>query len=199
MEKNITARYSDIELQEFKDLIEKKLELALEEYNFLNNQIAELNGRNSDRDSGDFMDDSNKQTEVELLSSMMLRQRQFIRSLDNALIRIKNKTYGICAVTGELISKERLKLVPHATKSIAGKNSEQTNNRISTERKPLLKKTATPKSFSRVIPKQSSDKKKNEPGLFNWENEGDEEDSLENFNVDISEIYLEDRDQHFKD
>lgn len=124
MEENVKARYSDAELMEFKKLIEEKLEIAKKEFEFTNAQISELNGNNSDRDGGDLLDDSNKQAELEMLNSMLFRQKQFIQNLENALIRIRNKTYGICTVTGQLIDKKRLMLVPHATKSIEGKSAE---------------------------------------------------------------------------
>ncbi len=124
MEENVKARYSDAELMEFKKLIEEKLEIAKKEFEFTNAQISELNGNNSDRDGGDLLDDSNKQAELEMLNSMLFRQKQFIRNLENALHRIRNKTYGICTVTGQLIDKKRLMLVPHATKSIEGKSAE---------------------------------------------------------------------------
>ena len=87
----------------------------------MRNQILELNEK---QQRGDWVDDSSSHAEAEMLNNMVARQIQFVRNLQNALIRIENKTYGICSVTGKLIDKERLKLVPHATKTITGKNSE---------------------------------------------------------------------------
>lgn len=140
MEENVKVRYSDAELMEFKKLIEEKLEIAKKEFEFTNTQISELNGNNSDRDGGDLLDDSNKQAELEMLNSMVFRQKQFIRNLENALLRIRNKTYGICTVTGQLIDKKRLMLVPHATKSIEGKSAENSPKSNSGNRSGASKK-----------------------------------------------------------
>ena len=115
------TRYSEKDLKEFKEIIDKKLEKAESELEYMRNQIIELNGK---QQRGDWVDDSSIHAEAEMLNNMVARQIQFIRNLQNALIRIENKTYGICSVTGKLIDKERLKLVPHATKTITGKNSE---------------------------------------------------------------------------
>jgi RNA polymerase-binding transcription factor DksA len=196
MVKNV-ARYSDLELQEFKELIEKKLNRALEEFNYVNNQIDELNDSNGDRDSGDFMDDSNKQMEIELLNSMLFRQKQFIRNLENALIRIRNKTYGICTVTGQLIDKNRLKLVPHATKSVAGKNSETNQNRTDKEKKQSPNKPIKSKSFSKVIRKNSPKSEKKQSNMLQWEIE--DENDFEDFTVDAADLVIEDNEQNFND
>ncbi|MFK7809503.1 MAG: TraR/DksA family transcriptional regulator [Saprospiraceae bacterium] len=117
------VRYSDEDLQEFKTLINDKLEKARTELKYLYDQMvgAESNGDTSS--SGDYFDYSSRHVELELLTKMASRQRLFIRNLENALLRIKNKTYGICSITGKLIRKERLLLVPHATKSVAGKGT----------------------------------------------------------------------------
>ena len=116
------VRYSDEDLQEFKILIEGKLEKAQEELDFTQKQIDELNENGFNQQGGDWYDDSTAHTDLELLQRMATRQQRHIQDLRNALLRIQNKTYGICTVTGQLISKERLRLVPHATKSIDGKN-----------------------------------------------------------------------------
>ena len=121
-------RYSDRDLKKFKDLIETKLEKARNELKYLHDQMngAESNGDSTT--SGDYFDYSARHVEIEMLNKMATRQRLFIRNLENALLRIKNKTYGICTITGELIPKERLLLVPHATKTIQGKGMEQKTN-----------------------------------------------------------------------
>ena len=118
---NVTVRYSDEDLREFKTLIDEKLEKASQELAFTQSQIKEANESNASQQSGDWTDESSNHTEMELLTSMMARQQHFIQSLESALIRIQNKSYGICTVTGQLIDKKRLLLVPHATKSIEGK------------------------------------------------------------------------------
>lgn len=116
------VRYSDEELQEFKVLIEDKIAKAQEELDFTNQQIAELNENGFNQQGGDWYDDSTAHTDLELLQRMAARQQRHVQDLKNALLRIHNKTYGICIVTGHLIDKQRLRLVPHATKSIDGKN-----------------------------------------------------------------------------
>lgn len=78
----------------------------------------------ADEQGGDWFDDSSIHTEIEFLTKMAERQRQFVQNLELALVRIKNKSYGICSVTGELIDKQRLLLVPHATKSVKAKERE---------------------------------------------------------------------------
>ena len=176
MVQNIYERYSDADLQEFNKLIEKKLENAKMEFDFTNNQISELNGNS--KTGGDFMEESNKQSELELLNNMAIRHMQFIRNLENALIRIRNKTYGVCTVTGQLIDKNRLKLVPHATKSIAGKNHEQSKVIRASEKKSDAK-LLKPKIYSKVIRKNTSNNKNSIPVSVDWEtNEEDDFDIM---------------------
>lgn len=120
-----TIRYSDADLQEFKTLIESKLEKARNELDYLQEQIVEIT-ENSDSDyGGDWMDDSSTTNDVEMLNNMAIRQRKYIRDLENALLRVQNKTYGICMITGQLIDKKRLLAVPTATKSLEAKLAEQ--------------------------------------------------------------------------
>ena len=106
-------RYSDAELAEFKDLILKKLDTAKKE-------LAYLQGLITRKDEGD-MEDGSMSMEREQLSQMASRQITFIDHLEKAMMRIENKTYGICRVTGKLIDKARLRAVPHATLSIEAK------------------------------------------------------------------------------
>ncbi|MEM6643745.1 MAG: TraR/DksA C4-type zinc finger protein [Bacteroidota bacterium] len=116
------TRYSDEELKEFEALILGKLEKAKSELDSLRSSLT----RNSD-DAGDSfssvktLEDGADTAEKEHLSQLAGRQQKFINNLENALIRIKNGTYGICADTGKLISKERLRAVPHTTQSIDAK------------------------------------------------------------------------------
>lgn len=116
------VRYSDEELQEFKVLIEEKLAQAQEELNRTQQQIDDLNENGFNQQGGDWYDDSTAHTDLEMLQRMLTRQQRHVQDLKNALLRIQNKTYGICIVTGNLIDKSRLRLVPHATKSVDGKN-----------------------------------------------------------------------------
>lgn len=120
----IKTRYTDEELQEFKLLIDEKLANSRSELAGIEQQMMELRDNMADEQGGDWFDDSSIHTEIEFLTKMAERQRQFIQNLEMALVRIRNKTYGICTVTGELIEKQRLMLVPHATKSVKAKESE---------------------------------------------------------------------------
>jgi RNA polymerase-binding transcription factor DksA len=121
-----THRYGDKELQEFKSLIMEKLEASRKELKYLHEQInrtAELGSDDSDtKFSG--LEDGTGTSEKEYLSQMASRQITYIDHLEKALVRIANKTYGICRVTGKLISKERLRAVPHATLSIEAKKAQ---------------------------------------------------------------------------
>ena len=120
------TRYSDEELEEFRLLIEKKLERAQEQLQFYLDQLSELADNPDAKVKG--LDDGIGTVESERLTSMAGRQRRHIQHLENALIRIRNKAYGVCRVTGKLISKERLKAVPHATLSIEAKQNRSRSN-----------------------------------------------------------------------
>lgn len=116
-------KYSDQDLAEFKTLIEIKVIEAKNDLEMLNSAISnDNNGTNDTSPSFKMMEDGSDTLSREETSQLALRQEKFINSLNNALIRIENKTYGICRETGELISKERLRIVPHATLSISAKN-----------------------------------------------------------------------------
>ena len=118
------TRYSDAELAEFKVIIEEKLAKAKAEYNTLR-QVVMHNGTNDIEDTTPSFrtveDDGAFQLSKEEASQMAQRQSKFIQNLEGALVRIENKTYGICRVTGKLIPKERLRLVPHATLTVEAK------------------------------------------------------------------------------
>lgn len=119
------TRYSDQELAEFKALIETKLEEAQRDYDLLKNSLS--NNNHGTDDTGrtfNMMEDGSDTLSREEVAQLSARQQKFIDNLKNALIRIENKTYGVCRETGKLISKERLKLVPHATLSIEAKNAQ---------------------------------------------------------------------------
>ncbi|MEM9821383.1 MAG: hypothetical protein AAF985_09940 [Bacteroidota bacterium] len=167
MAKNHTInRYSDSDLQEFQVLIEQKLEKAQKELDYMRQQIVETNQSGNDSQGGDWTDDSSIHAELEMLNRMVSRQQQFIRNLVNALSRIKNKTYGVCTITGELIDKQRLMLVPHATKSIAAKqaaNKKGPIRKITLKGKPEQnpeKKKSTEKKDKKIISKVISKPKK---------------------------------------
>ncbi|WP_300566151.1 TraR/DksA C4-type zinc finger protein [Flavobacterium sp.] len=120
-------RFSDAELAEFKELILKKLDKAKGDLELI--RSAYLNDLNNGTDdtSPTFkaFEEGSETMSKEANSQLAIRQEKFIRDLKNALVRIENKTYGVCKVTGKLINKERLKLVPHATMSIEAKNLQR--------------------------------------------------------------------------
>jgi len=117
------TRYSDQELKEFKELILKKLEEATKDLELLRNTLSHKDDHGTDDTSPTFklLEDGSDVLSKEETSHLANRQEKFIQNLQNALIRIENKTYGICRVTGKLISKERLRSVPHATLAIEAK------------------------------------------------------------------------------
>jgi RNA polymerase-binding transcription factor DksA len=115
------TRYSDSELQEFEQLIDEKIEKAREQLEYYLNQIQEF-GESQDAKQKN-LDDGTTTAETERLYTLASRQRKLIQHLDNAKLRIKNKVYGVCRITGKLISKERLRAVPHATLSIDAKQN----------------------------------------------------------------------------
>ncbi len=118
-----TMRYSDTELNEFKELIQRKLEAAKKELTYLQGLITRKDDMGGDEGDNRYMtmEDGSLSMEREQLSQMASRQITFIDHLEKALMRIENKTYGICRVTGKLIDKARLRAVPHATLSIEAK------------------------------------------------------------------------------
>lgn len=119
------TRYSDEELQEFKELILAKLEKAQREYDLLRGNLMNTDGNDTSDTSPTFKVLEEGATTLSKEESGQLAQRQlkFIQNLRAALVRIENKTYGICRETGKLIPKERLRAVPHATLSIDAKNN----------------------------------------------------------------------------
>jgi RNA polymerase-binding transcription factor DksA len=118
-----TMRYSDNELNEFRELIQRKLEAAKKELSYLQGLITRKDDMGGDEGDNRYMtmEDGSLSMEREQLSQMASRQITFIDHLEKALMRIENKTYGICRVTGKLIDKARLRAVPHATLSIEAK------------------------------------------------------------------------------
>lgn len=121
------TRYSDSELAEFKELIKGKLEEAFHDLELLKGSLSHKDDNSTDDTSPTFkmMEDGSETLSREETAQLAARQEKFIQSLKNALIRIENKTYGVCRVTGKLINKKRLELVPHATLSIEAKNQQR--------------------------------------------------------------------------
>ena len=121
------TRYTDKELEEFRVLINEKLVKAKEQLALIESAYKNDSNNGTDDTSPTFkaFDEGSEVMSKEANSQLAIRQEKFIRDLKNALIRIENKTYGICRVTGKLIKPERLRIVPHATLSIEAKNMQK--------------------------------------------------------------------------
>lgn len=124
---NEQNRYSDPDLLEFKEIILKKIEHAEEDLRLLQSTFKNDSNNGTDDTAPTFkaFEEGSETMSKEANVQLAIRQEKFIRDLKNAMLRIENKTYGICRVTGKLIQKERLKLVPHATLSIEAKMRQQ--------------------------------------------------------------------------
>jgi len=122
-EETIKTRYSDTELKEFKDLLLDKLRIAREELNALATSLSSPNANGTDDTAGTYktLEDGSATLEKEQINQLAARQKKFIEQLEAAIVRIENKTYGICRETGKLIPKERLRAVPHTTLSMEAK------------------------------------------------------------------------------
>ncbi|CAM1348819.1 TraR/DksA family transcriptional regulator [Tenacibaculum insulae] len=123
---DVTIRYSDSDLQEFKEIILKKIEHSEEDLRLIQSSYKNGSDNGTEDTSPTFksFEEGSDTMAKEANMQLAIRQEKFIRDLKNALIRIENKTYGVCRVTGKLIQKERLKLVPHATLSIEAKRKQ---------------------------------------------------------------------------
>ena len=121
------TRYSDAELEEFKVLIQDKIRKAIEQLELIQSSYKNDSNNGTDDTSPTFkaFDEGSQVMSKEANSQLAIRQEKFIRDLKNALVRIENKTYGICRVTGKLIQKERLRAVPHATLSMEAKLNQR--------------------------------------------------------------------------
>lgn len=121
------TRYSEDELKEFQDIIQKKLDEARSELKYIRESLSKKNDSGTDNTSGNtkLLEDGADTSERENLSQLAARLQKFSTQLENALIRIKNGTYGICIDTGKLIPKERLRAVPHTQQTIEAKLKKQ--------------------------------------------------------------------------
>lgn len=126
MSEETKTRYSDAELEEFRALILEKINKAQEQLELIKSAYMNDGDNGTDDTSPTFkaFEEGSSVMSKESNSQLAIRQEKFIRDLKNALVRIENKTYGICRVTQKLINKDRLKLVPHATLSIEAKNMQ---------------------------------------------------------------------------
>ena len=122
-----TVRYSDADLAEFKEIIVNKMNKAQADLILIKSAYMNDLNNGTDDTSPTFkaFEEGSETMSKEANSQLAIRQEKFIRDLRNALFRVENKTYGTCKVTGKLISKERLKIVPHATMSIEAKNAQR--------------------------------------------------------------------------
>ncbi len=127
MADDLKVRYSDKELAEFKELIEDKIVKAQNHLELLKSAYMNDSNNGTDDTAPTFkaFEEGSQTMSKEANTQLAIRQEKFIRDLKNALLRIENKTYGVCRVTGKLINKSRLKLVPHATLSIEAKNMQK--------------------------------------------------------------------------
>ncbi|PWK69974.1 TraR/DksA family transcriptional regulator [Mucilaginibacter oryzae] len=117
------TRYSEADLQEFKGIILEKMRIAREELNSLATSLSSPNANGTDDTAGTYktLEDGSATLEKEQINQLAARQKKFIEQLEAALVRIENKTYGVCRETGKLIPKERLRAVPHTTLSMEAK------------------------------------------------------------------------------
>jgi len=122
-QENEKTRYSESDLQEFKGILLDKLSIAKEELNSLATSLSTPNANGTDDTAGTYktLEDGSATLEKEQINQLAARQKKFIEQLEAALVRIENKTYGICRETGKLIPKERLRAVPHTTLSMEAK------------------------------------------------------------------------------
>ena len=124
------VRYSDEDLDEFRKIINEKLAVARRDYQSMMKQLMNQEGNGVDDTSPTYikvLEEGGANQSKEEMIQLAQRQQKFIKGLEAALIRIENKTYGIDRITGELIPKERLRIVPHATLSVASKNARKNN------------------------------------------------------------------------
>ena len=176
-------RYTDHELIEFKKLIENKLQTAEKELSIISEQLEEVKTSAANNQGGDISEENSMTAEKNMLVKKANRQQQFTKNLKNALIRIENKSYGICSITGDLIDKKRLLLVPHATKSIVAKQSSAANSNASKGKARIIK----PSSTKKIITKLNSKATKSS---HNTSNTYEDLDDLDKNKVDEIDLML---------
>jgi len=147
-------RYSDADLAEFKAKIDHKLAESREQLHDLKGRLDDLTDNTKDDRNTDYMDDSYTRSEIDTLGQMVNRTQKHIKDLENALLRIKNKVYGICIISGQLIDKRRLLAVPTTTKSLEAKMAVQTPAQPGRKIKSTVK-PGERKIISKVIRKQN--------------------------------------------
>lgn len=179
-------RYSDEELQEFAELIKQQYALAKEELQSLRSRVSELSETMSEGFGADMGEDSSSVSQMELLNEQVLRKRDAVQGLQNAMLRIKNKVYGVCTVTGELIDKQRLLAVPTTTKSVEGMRLQASGQLDLTAqdiaRRALERREGPNKIISKIKkpppPPRKVEKKRKKPGRKPRKLEEDEDDLI---------------------
>lgn len=185
MESTNSIRYSDEDLEEFKKVIDAKVAKTEAQIKSLEDQINDIN-ESVDEDFGtDMSDDSSVNDSIAMLDRMASRQRTHLRDLKNALLRIKNKTYGVCFNSGQLIDKKRLLAVPTTTKSLAAKEKAASIS-IKTEKpKPKAYQPKAPKVITKVIKRSGTAANTDKPKAA-FEIEDDEDDDDLNLEDDLN-------------
>lgn len=173
---NIINRYSDEELLEFKKLVEQKIENSRKQLQSMTDRVENISEASGN--DGDWMDDSSNLQDLDMLNAMIGRQHKHVRDLENALIRISNKRFGICVVSGKLIDKRRLMAVPTTTKSLEVKITIPEKIKRAAIEKKKSTTTKASASFSRIL-KRTGGKSTSKPALEKDNYFDDEDDDID--------------------
>ncbi|MEM9528088.1 MAG: TraR/DksA C4-type zinc finger protein [Bacteroidota bacterium] len=180
-------RYSDADLAKFAERIKSEYALAKSELQSLRDQVSELSETMSEGFGADMGEDSSSVSQMELLNEQVLRKRDAVQALQNAMLRIKNKVYGVCSVTGKLIDRQRLDAVPTTTKSVEGMRLEASGQLDLTAqdiaRRAVERKEGPNKIISKIKkppppPRKAQPKKRKKPGRKPRRVEEDEDDLI---------------------
>jgi RNA polymerase-binding transcription factor DksA len=190
-EKKTSNRYSDSDLAEFQQLIEKKLTLAREQVDHLEEQVLELN--ESIQTSMADIGENSAYSDVEFINNMIFRQKKYIQDLENALLRVINKSYGICSITGNLIDKKRLLIVPTTTKGLEAKTEEQIKeaNKSNPTKRANLSERKPKTTFAKVVSKIKAKKTDIKPIISDDDDDDFDMDGDTIPEVDLGEMDLE--------
>lgn len=191
-DEHVRSRYSDKDLDEFRAVIEDRLEKAKIQLENIQEQIYEVTENGGDEHGGDWVDDSGFNTDMELLNTMAIRQRKYTQDLDNALVRIRNKTYGICVISGNLIPIERLRAVPTTTKSLSVKTEEQEKAQAKKKHRvtklPYVRKREIYSKIVKKTPIDPSKVKKQQPKISIDDDDDEDEDDFFDEDMEMNEI-----------
>lgn len=195
-------RYSDADLGIFRQVLEQKITDTREQLSQLEGQLYETNALSADDHGGDWVEDSNRGAELELLHQMAARQRKYLNDLLQAMQRIHNKSYGVCSISGELIDRRRLLAVPTTTKSLAAKSAlhQQNAGRQSvrlTDQPYIRKGSNKPSKRRKIISRIVSKAEKDAITVRSERKESDaqfDEELLKGGTVDLDDLVVEDED-----